>query len=198
MFKINFIVIISVVVLMAATSSCRSSRKTVRGSDAVTWGDDIYRPSQQEVENDDIYMTENSPRVETSSQLNSYQRDIVAYAMSWKGVPYRYGGNTRKGVDCSGFTCCVFKDIADIKLPRSSREQSDYCKKIDSKELIPGDLLFFTSRKGGLRINHVALYIGDNRIIHSTTSRGVIISSLDDDYWQPRLHHCGRVEALFR
>lgn len=119
--------------------------------------------------------------------------DVVEAAMAWMGTPYSYGGSTRGGTDCSGLTCMAFERGASIKLPRSSSEQADFCKRIKRSDLQPADLVFFTNRVGGSRINHVAIYIGDNRIIHATTSLGVTISSLDEPYWDTHLHSCGRI-----
>lgn len=120
-------------------------------------------------------------------------RDVIDAAMAWMGTPYSYGGNTRGGTDCSGLTCMAFERGAGIKLPRSSREQADYSRRIRRGDLQPGDLVFFTNRRGGTRINHVAIYIGDNRIVHATTSLGVTVSSLDEPYWDSHYHSCGRV-----
>ncbi len=158
-------------------SSCGSSRNVVK--------DDIYENPK----------TETSSKDKDKKKPKKVQKEIIKCAKSWIGTPYLYGGNTKKGVDCSGLTCQIFREVADIKLPRSSRQQANHCKKIKKKELKPGDLVFFTA--GSKRINHVALYIGDNQIIHSTSSRGVVISNLNDKYWSKHFHHCGRVEELF-
>lgn len=118
---------------------------------------------------------------------------VIKAARSWLGVSYAYGGNSRNGTDCSGLTCMAYETGAGIKLPRSSREQAEYCRRIRRDELRPGDLVFFTSSSGGSRINHVAIYIGDNMIIHATTSQGVTVSSLDERYWSRHFYCCGRV-----
>lgn len=123
-------------------------------------------------------------------------KKVIDEAYAWMGVPYRYGGNDRGGVDCSGLTCHAFEHGAGIKLPRRSLEQADHCQIIARSKLRPGDLVFFTSRKGGGTINHVAIYLGDNKIIHSTSSQGVVVSSLDEPYWASHLHTCGRVKEL--
>lgn len=120
-------------------------------------------------------------------------RRVLDEAYGMLGTRYRHGGNSRSGVDCSGLTCIAFERGAGIKLPRNSAEQRDFCRVIRRDELIPGDLVFFSSRVGGDRINHVAIYVGDNSIIHSTSSRGVIVSDLDDYYWRTHFSSCGRV-----
>lgn len=120
-------------------------------------------------------------------------RKVLDEAYAMLGTPYRSGGETRRGIDCSGLTCVAFKNATGIKLPRSSREQQEYCQRIRRSELRPGDLVFFASRRGGNKINHVAIYVGDNSIIHATSSQGVVVSNLDEEYWKSHFYSCGRV-----
>lgn len=118
---------------------------------------------------------------------------VIDAACAWIGVPYRYGGNTTGGVDCSGLVCMAFEKGASLKLPRSSREICEFSRPVSREKARAGDLVFFVSKRGGDRVNHVAIYLGDNKIVHSTTSKGVIISNLDDDYWKSHYHSCGSV-----
>ncbi len=121
---------------------------------------------------------------------------ILKEAERWKGTPYAYGGKTRRGTDCSGMVMTIYQDVAGIKLPRSAAEQQQYCRKIDKKKLQPADLVFFTtSRKRG-RVNHVGIYTGDGAFIHASSSRGVIKSRLDEDYYVRHYHSSGRVDNL--
>lgn len=177
--------IIVLAVLALCVSSCHSSRHTVRG-------DRGQRGSIIEVDTGDIPRGNDSPRVSTTRQGER----IISVAREWLGTPYRYGGNDRSGVDCSGMVCAVYVRAVDIKLPRSSREIAQFCQSISRRDLRPGDLVFFTSRAGGDRISHVAIYMGDNKIIHSTSSRGVIISDLDENYWRTHFKCCGHVRGV--
>jgi hypothetical protein len=121
---------------------------------------------------------------------------LVKEANKWLGVPYKYGGTSHSGVDCSGLVMEVFNDAADVKLPRDSRSQQSYCRKIDAQNLQPGDLVFFSSKAGGDNVSHVGMYVGDNSIIHASTSRGVIISNLSENYYKNHYYSSGRVEAI--
>lgn len=106
------------------------------------------------------------------------------------GVDYRYGGTTTKGFDCSGFTSYVFRKLG-IELPRTSREQFATGKKVAKADLRPGDLVFFnTSGKG---VSHVGIYVGDGKFAHSSSSKGVTISSLSDSYYVKRYLGARRV-----
>ncbi|KTS28343.1 NlpC/P60 family protein [Pantoea sp. BS_8] len=102
---------------------------------------------------------------------------------SWRGTPYRYGGMSRKGVDCSGFVYLTFRDKFDLQLPRSTAAQSDIGTRISKEDLLPGDLVFFRTGSGENGL-HVGIYDTDNAFIHASTSQGVIRSSLDNVYWQ--------------
>lgn len=111
---------------------------------------------------------------------------VIATALSFSGVKYRYGGTTRNGMDCSGLLFVSFQEH-DFTLPRVSHEMAQEGEKVRVGQLQKGDLLFFrTTRRGG-KINHVGLVVeveGDDvRFIHSTTSRGVIVSSLREGFW---------------
>ncbi len=111
---------------------------------------------------------------------------ILAKAVTYKGVGYRYGGTTRRGMDCSGLIYTVFKSEG-LVLPRVSRFMATKGSSVSLKNIQKGDLLFFKT-SGRNRINHVGLVTiaknGVIRFIHSTTSRGVIESSLSEKYWQ--------------
>ena len=131
--------------------------------------------------------SENSKENISENSQNSKIDKLLEIANSYEGVTYRAGGTTRKGMDCSGLVNTSFKQIG-TSLPRSSRVMSTHGKEIELNEVQEGDLLFFdiARLKGG--INHVGLVIsvkkGDIQFIHSTTSKGVIISSMNETYWK--------------
>jgi cell wall-associated NlpC family hydrolase len=112
-------------------------------------------------------------------------------------VPYRAGGTTKKGMDCSGFSKTVYSKFFGIELPHSSVDQFrlSALRKIDSTQLKPGDLIFFANQKKK-RINHVGVYLSGKRFIHASSSQGITVSSLDDDYWRNRFVGSKRHVAL--
>lgn len=187
------IVILVCLLPVATLTSCHSSRYAVDDRDDIYAGGSSGRHHNsrpEEVQNDDD---------QPVAEGDGLRRALRDYAMEFVGVPYRYGGNDRGGLDCSGLVCRVYQDVAHFKLPRNSAEQGEFCRRISKGKLKAGDLLFFTGKRGGGgRVSHVAIYIGRGKMVHASSSRGVIVSSIDDDYWGPRLHHCGRVKQLFR
>lgn len=111
---------------------------------------------------------------------------VVSTALTFAGVDYKYGGTTRRGMDCSGLLYVAFTEN-DFPFPRVSHEMAEEGRKVKVQQVQKGDLLFFrTTRRGG-KINHVGLVVAvegdDVRFIHSTTSRGVIVSSLREGFW---------------
>lgn len=130
------------------------------------------------------------------SSMSKSERTLVKEATAWLGTPYKYGGNTRSGVDCSGFVYHVFRNSLDITLPRNSGKQHDYCRKISKKDLSTGDLVFFATTRGSSKVSHVGLYVGDGKMIHASTSRGVVCQNLSDDYYTRTFVSAGRIESF--
>jgi len=110
---------------------------------------------------------------------------VIETAKKYEGIPYRYGGMTISGLDCSGFLCLVFKEALSVALPRSASALYAWVEKTTLDKTQPGDFLFFNTDMSG-KVSHVGLYMGDKRFIHSASTgpkTGVIISSLDEKYW---------------
>ena len=117
-------------------------------------------------------------------------RDIVSRAAKYKGVPYVFGGTTPKGFDCSGYVQYVFKDCK-AKLPRLADEQALEGVFVTQKQLRPGDLVFFTTYTAGA--SHVGIYAGNGKFWSASSSRGVVLSSLKEEYWKSRYYGARRV-----
>lgn len=122
--------------------------------------------------------------------------DIIETALKYTGVRYKYGGITKRGMDCSGLLYVSFT-THDIDIPRVSHMIAKEAETIDIEKVVRGDLLFFKTNRRGKRINHVGLVVaiegGDIRFIHSTTSRGVIVSSLEEGYWNSAFVRAARI-----
>lgn len=109
----------------------------------------------------------------------------------WLGTPYKYAGQGKKGIDCSGLVCRLYQDSYSVALQGSSRDLYKKTKSIEKKDLQEGDLVFFKIRKG--RISHVGVYLGKNKFAHASTSSGVIISDLDEPYYEKYFYAGGRL-----
>ena len=123
----------------------------------------------------------------TASNSNSKTESIVKYAKSFNGTRYKFGGTSKKGMDCSGLVYVSYKK-ENIIMPRISRDMAKKGKRISLDKTEKGDLLFFKTNKNRNVINHVGLVVDINRdgilFIHSTSTKGVIISSLKERYWK--------------
>jgi cell wall-associated NlpC family hydrolase len=116
--------------------------------------------------------------------------DIVKAASQYKGVPYRFGGVDTKGFDCSGYTCFVFRQYG-VTLPRTVDVQFTVGSVVAKKDLVQGDLVFFETYEKGA--SHVGIYAGGGRFWHASSSRGVMLSGLEEQYWRVRYLGARRV-----
>lgn len=140
-----------------------------------------------------IHTTKSPP----SNNLRSDKaQNIVFHAKSFSGTKYKFGGTTKKGMDCSGLIYVAFKK-EDIHLPRISKEMATRGRLISVDKVKEGDLLFFQTNKNRRVINHVGLVVEADRnsieFIHSTSSKGVITSSLSERYWRSSFKEARRV-----
>ena len=117
---------------------------------------------------------------------NTKAHEIISTALTFSGTRYKYGGTTKRGMDCSGLIYVSLKEN-NIMFPRTSYQMAMEGQKVRVNHVEKGDLLFFKTSKTGRRINHVGLVVdvdgNDIKFIHATTSRGVLVSSLREGYW---------------
>ncbi|RDK89085.1 C40 family peptidase [Marinirhabdus gelatinilytica] len=155
--------LLPLLLLTLVLASCGSSRKTT-----------TYKKNRS------------SKVVKSNVDPNSKAGKIIKYAKSFEGTRYKFGGTTKKGMDCSGLIYTSFANEG-IALPRISRDMAKEGKRISLLKVKEGDLVFFQTNKSRNVINHVGLVVynksGVLKFIHSTTSRGVIISDISESYW---------------
>ena len=142
------------------------------------------------------------------SLANDYLSQIMGVALSatsnmklfhfvydWIGTPYRFGGSSKKGIDCSAFTKELYSEVFNLDIQRSSRDIFSTVSPVSKDELKEGDLVFFKIHSR--RISHVGIYLGNNRFAHAS-SRGVAISSLDDAYYSRYFYRGGRLLGSYK
>lgn len=115
---------------------------------------------------------------------------LYNFIEEWWGTAYRYGGATKKGIDCSAFSSTLLHTVYGYVATRTARSQYDECEKIEKENLQEGDLVFFNTRRG---VSHVGVYLRNGYFTHSSTGQGVTISSLDDAYYSKKFIGGGRV-----
>lgn len=138
--------------------------------------------SQKSVKNSTISNKSKSPDNNIDYNLTSRRQMIINTAKQYIGTAYCYGGEGDNCFDCSGFVKRVFGKVG-VDLPRVSRNMFKFGYVVSVSEALPGDLVFF---KKGATINHVGIYLGNDKMIHASSSKGVVIQSLDDNYFQRR------------
>lgn len=169
--------IAAAVLLSACTTTHNNDRYAQTETRAVQGnGDFLLQASQDEFE----AMVRNT---DIKSRL------MEQYA-SWKGVRYRMGGDSKRGIDCSAFVQRTFREQFGLELPRSTYEQQDMGRQIQRTKLRVGDLVLFRAGSTG---RHVGIYLGNDQFVHASTSSGVMISNMNENYWKARYQEGRRV-----
>lgn len=119
---------------------------------------------------------------------------LLLFVDDWYGVPYKYGGCQKTGIDCSCFTSLLCENVYHIKLARQASEMYKSCLKVPPEEMREGDLVFFKIE--GNTVSHVGVYLRNRMFVHSSTSKGVVINSMDEAYYKKFFHAGGRLKAL--
>lgn len=129
------------------------------------------------------------PQLQNSRVVTS---ELMAQESLWRGTPYRLGGDSKAGIDCSAFVQRTFAEKFAIHVPRTTEAQTTIGVKIKKSQLKPGDLVFFKTNWGGTNL-HVGIYSGNNQFVHASTSKGVITSSLKNEYWKKHFYQARRL-----
>lgn len=136
-----------------------------------------------------IFMVSCGVKKKTNSSLSDKDKLEIEF-QKYKGTPYKYGGTTATGFDCSGFVNKVYLNAFRIELPRMTKDIAKYGYKVKESKLKVGDLVFFRPSR---KYRHVGIYVGNGEFIHSSTSKGVIKSRLDNVYWSRKYSFARRI-----
>jgi len=120
---------------------------------------------------------------------------LFHFVYDWIGTPYRFGGSSKKGVDCSAFTKQLYSEVFNLDIKRNSRDIFSMVSPVSKDELKEGDLVFFKIHSRS--ISHIGIYLGNGRFAHASM-KGVAISSLDDPYYNRYFYKGGRVLSAFK
>lgn len=172
--------LIPILLLFFAAFGCRQIRQAQR---------DLYRPV---VTAPDGPEETDSAAFHVSVPADRSTEELFAALDGWLGVPYRFGGTTKSGVDCSGLVMNVMRDAWGIVMKRSSGEMLNDLDPIGKEDLRPGDLIFF--KIGGRQGYHVGIYTGQGRFVHASTTKGVMMSGLDEPYFIRHYYQSGRIK----
>ena len=173
-----------------ATTSGKTS-KTGKTSGTATTQQSIAKPTETSSKELQSISKKLGISVTTADNVTLYSE-----AANWIGTPYKYGGLSKSGVDCSGFTYLLYKAVYNKTLTRQSAGMlTDNCTRINKSQLKEGDLVFFrTDGKKTTTPNHVGVYLKNNKFVHASTSKGVVVSDLTSEYYTQNWISGGRVK----
>jgi lipoprotein Spr len=123
------------------------------------------------------------------SQLKSER--LYAFINEWEGIPYRYGGTSKTGVDCSGFVGALYREVYSKNLPRTTSEIGKVAKSVSKSNLSEGDIVIFDIN--GKKGSHMGVYLANNKFVHASTSKGVVISDLNNPYYVKAFSRGGKI-----
>lgn len=188
---------LAIVAVAAALSlgSCTVSKNSTRSSTPRTrYSSTSHNTSGSNASLSSAHRS-NCSKLEVNAS-SSDNAKLYSECASWLGASYKYGGTTKSGVDCSGFVYMVYKAVYGKTLTRQSAGMlTDNCTKITKSQLREGDLVFFrTDGKKSSTPNHVGIYLKENKFIHASTSKGVVVSDLLQSYYVTNWITGGRVK----
>lgn len=181
------LVLIAAVMMMGSTS-CKVSSLPTRH---------IFFPPQMEIVQDNMDLLAEALTKEVGLSLTKDDNlGLYSFIAEWKDVPYRFGANSKRGTDCSGFVYRLYKTVYEQNIGRSSAaDLMSKCHAVPKSKLKEGDLIFFNvnNRRGGLA-SHVGVYLRDDLFVHAATRTGVTISSMNDPYYRQHYLGAGRID----
>lgn len=128
------------------------------------------------------------------SHLSPKREALLEEAQSWIGTPYKYAAQEKgEGTDCSGLIMQLYLQCLDYHIPRNSAKQAEFCVDLRRDDALPGDLVFFATGKDATRVTHVGMLMDEAQFIHASSSKGVVISRLDNPWYAARLLKFGRI-----
>lgn len=169
--------------------------------DTAVLNDSLSGDEDEIPEDQGIDITSVMSRIDTNTSADDLETDkstlkekMLMEIIKYLNTPYKYGGNSSSGIDCSAFTQTIYHNVLSIDLNRSAKEQFKQGTEIDNREDLKfGDLVFFNTRRR-VKPGHVGIYIGDDLFAHASSKNGVIVSSLDQDYYSGRFMGGRRLE----
>jgi probable lipoprotein NlpC len=154
------------------------------------------RFSKNKKEGKEKNKTKDKEKHSSAIEASDQAQKLIQTARGYAGTPYKYGGTSRSGLDCSGLTSIAYRSIG-LTIPRTSQAQSTVGNEINLKDIQPGDLVFFADHKNGKKISHVGIitevWEDGAQFIHSSTSLGVVENELLSGYYYPLIVKVRRV-----
>lgn len=172
---------------------------SLRFASDVEFTDEEIRESENEIPEqikvDVNELIRQHSRMDTLNSIpTSYER-MIMQIINYLGTPYKFGGNSRNGIDCSAFTQTMMSEVFNLEIPRSTLGQIKIGNEVQREELEFGDLIFFNTRRRQVP-GHVGIYLWDQYFAHASTKHGVVISSMESGYYDRKFIAARRIEEV--
>lgn len=184
------IYILMAVVIGIGATSCSTTRHTTKRAE-------YERSHSNRRDHTKTEKSSEKDKNDLSKHLKGDEKKIIHEAQTWIGTPYKYAHQEKgKASDCSGFVMKVFEEALELKLPRNSAKQAEFCRKIRRRDVKPGDLVFFATGKDPNAVSHVGIMVDETNFLHISSSKGCVLSNIESNYYAQRLLLFGRVPDM--
>ncbi|MCD6065726.1 MAG: hypothetical protein K0S33_552 [Bacteroidetes bacterium] len=170
--------------------SCHSRKETTASSDIKKTSDTKKDPLPKKEANNALINKYAIQLGVSSKELKNVK--LYTFVDDWYAVPYKYAGLDKSGIDCSGLACKLYEAVYGQKISRASRDIYASCKELDADDLKEGDFVFFKIESKN--VSHVGVYLTNNKFVHASTKRGVIINDLNETYYKKYFYKGGRLK----
>jgi cell wall-associated NlpC family hydrolase len=192
-FILNRILLFFFTLLFVLGTSCKSGKKTASSKNKKKDNTEKTIKSTQELSPKDKAIKEKYAQILGVSEKDISNLKLYYFIDEWMGVPYKYGGNDKSGIDCSGFTGLLYREVYNKNISGPTSSLIELTNIIDESELKEGDMVFFHIEKKG-KVSHVGVYLQNNKFVHATTKKGVMINDLSENYYKQHYFKSGRVK----
>lgn len=185
--KLPYIILAALIILSTA---CKTGKKTnaIKNKTA-----DKKENKSQEISPKDKAIKEKYALALGVNEKDLSNLKLYYFIDEWMGVPYKYGGNDKNGIDCSGFTGLLYREVYNKNISGPTSTLIELTNIINENELKEGDMVFFQIEKKG-KVSHVGVYLQNNKFVHATTKKGVMINDLNENYYKQHYFKSGRVK----
>jgi cell wall-associated NlpC family hydrolase len=190
---LNRLLLILFTFLLVFGTACKTGKKTASSKNKKTDNTEKTIKSTQELSPKDKAIKEKYAHILGVSEKDISNLKLYYFIDEWMGVPYKYGGNDKSGIDCSGFTGLLYREVYNKNISGPTSTLIELTNIIDQSELKEGDMVFFHIEKRG-KVSHVGVYLQNNKFVHATTKKGVMINDLSENYYKQHYFKSGRVK----
>lgn len=191
--RLSINIILLLTVIFFTTNACKSSKKSSSSKKKTVDKSEKQIKSTLSLSPKDKAIKEKYAQALGVSEKDIDNLKLYYFIDEWMGVPYKYGGKDKNGIDCSGFTGLLYREVYNKNVSGPTSSLIDLTSIISESDLKEGDMVFFHIEKKG-KVSHVGVYLQNNKFVHATTKKGVMINDLNENYYKQHYFKSGRVK----